>query len=71
MPRQHTPPPRSSELETWLSEFCDELRRLRPHVTDKLANVVGRAEYLPGRDPRKAAAAYHSRQTAAPRKGRW
>jgi hypothetical protein len=71
MPRDRATIPPPTDLEVWLSAFRDELQRLRPHVSDKLANVVGRAEYLPGRDPKKAAAAYHTRQGAAPRKGRW
>jgi hypothetical protein len=46
----------------WLANFVDELQRIRPHVTLKLANVIGRQEYAPTRDPKEAAAAYHARQ---------
>jgi hypothetical protein len=68
--RTSTPPP-ATDLDTWLSAFRDELLRLRPNVSIKVANEIGRAEYLPGREPKKAAAAYHTRQGAAPTKGRW
>lgn len=71
MPRDRaTIPPPPTDLEAWLSAFRDELQRLRPHMTDRLANMIGRAEYLRGRDAKKAAAAYHTRQ-GVPREGRW
>jgi hypothetical protein len=63
--RATTPPP-PSDLYVWLANFVDELQRIRPHVTLKLANVIGRQEYAPDRDPKKAAAAYHARQGGAP-----
>jgi hypothetical protein len=62
--RATTPPP-PSHLDAWLSAFVEELQRIRPHVSFKLANVVGRAEYQLGLDPKKAAAAYHARQEPA------
>ena len=75
MPRDRaTTPPPPTDLKVWLSAFRDELQRLRPHVSLQLANVIGRSEYLPGRDPKKAAAAYHTRQggaAALAKKGRW
>jgi hypothetical protein len=59
--RATTPPP-PSHLDAWLSAFVEELQRIRPHVSFKLATVLGRAEYQLGLDPKKAAAAYHARQ---------
>ena len=41
--------------------FIEALQRLRPHVSLRLANTIGRAEYQPDADPKKAAAAYHAR----------
>jgi hypothetical protein len=49
-------------MYVWLANFVDELQRIRPHVTLKLANVIGRQEYAPTRDPKEAAAAYHACQ---------
>lgn len=63
MPRERaTLPPPPRDLDTWLLDFVDELQRIRPHVSLRLANTIARAEYLPDRDPKKAAAAYHARQ---------
>ena len=63
MPRDRaTTPPPPSDLYVWLGNFVEELQRVRPHVSLKLANVIGRQEYVPTRDPKEAAAAYHARQ---------
>ena len=63
MPRDRaTTPPPPSDLYVWLGNFVEELQRIRPHVSLKLANVIGRQEYVPARDPKEAAAAYHARQ---------
>lgn len=67
MPRDRaTIPPPPSHLDAWLTQFEEALRELRPHVSTKLATTIGRGEYLPDRDPKKAAAAYHARQGGAP-----
>ena len=65
MPRRSEGPPQPTELEQWITVFVEELQRLRPHVSFKLANTIARHEYLPDIDPKKAAAAYHQRQVGA------
>ena len=66
MPRDPaTTPPPPSDLDAWLLAFVDELQRIRPHVSLRLADTIGRAEYLPDREPKKAAVAYHARQRRA------
>ena len=63
MPRDRaTTPPQPAEIYAWLDQFTEELQRLRPHVSLRLASTIGRAEYAPDADPKKAAAAYHARQ---------
>jgi hypothetical protein len=62
MPRiRTTPPPPPSDIDSWLLAVVDELRRIRPHMSLRLANTIGRAEYLPDLDPKRAASAYQKR----------
>jgi len=51
---------------TWVVEFVEALRELRPQVSLKLAETIALAEYRDGEDPKKAASAYHRRQQPPP-----
>lgn len=51
---------------TWLVEFSEALRELRPHVSLKLAETIALAEYRDGEDPKRAASAYHRRRQPRP-----
>ena len=54
--------------DEWNSQFQDELKKLRPHVGDRLAHTLALTAYNDKGHPRVAAHEYHKRQqpTAAP-----
>lgn len=51
--------------DEWLSQFEDELKKLRPHVGDRLAWTLAAQVYHPDVHPRVAAREYDRRQKAA------
>jgi hypothetical protein len=55
--RAATPPP--ADIYAWLSAFEEELQRLRPHVSSRLAQTVGRAEYSADADPKEGCTELH------------
>ena len=42
----------------WLSQFEDELKKLRPHVADRLATTLALQKYDPKEHPRDLARQY-------------
>ena len=52
--------------DEWLDQFSDELIKLRPHVSHKLARTLALHAYSASAHPREAARDYHARQTPAP-----
>jgi hypothetical protein len=59
------------DRDNWLSAFADELQRLRPHLSDKVARVIAMSQYGPDKDPVTAARDYHTAQGGeVPAKGR-
>jgi hypothetical protein len=55
-------------LDGWLARFTDELRRLQPGISSKLAWAVGLRQYDQAADPAKAALRYHEARTRYPTK---
>ena len=51
--------------DEWLDQFSDELIKLRPHVSHKLARSLALHSYSESAHPREAARDYHARQTPA------
>jgi hypothetical protein len=51
--------------DDWLDQFSDELIKLRPHVSHKLARTLALQAYSDSAHPRTAARDYHARQTPA------
>ena len=52
--------------DEWLSQFEDELKKLRPHVGARLATTLALQVYDEKEHPRVAAREYHARQQPAP-----
>jgi hypothetical protein len=52
--------------DDWLDQFSDELIKLRPHVSHKLARTLALNAYAAEAHPRTAARDYHARQQPAP-----
>jgi hypothetical protein len=52
--------------DDWLDQFTDELIKLRPHVSHKLARTLALQCYGEQEHPRVAAREYHARQQPAP-----
>jgi hypothetical protein len=50
-------------LDGWLARFSDELRRLQPGISSKLAWSAGLQQYDPAADPTTAALRYHEART--------
>jgi hypothetical protein len=50
--------------DEWLNQFCDELLKLRPHLSDKFARTVALSRYS-AEHPRVAARAYDQQQRPA------
>jgi hypothetical protein len=48
--------------DEWLQQFEDELKKLRPHLTDKVAYTLALQAYDGKEHPRVAAREYHKRQ---------
>jgi hypothetical protein len=44
--------------DEWLSQFEDELKKLRPHVGDRLAGTLALQKYDPNEHPRDLARQY-------------
>jgi len=51
--------------DDWLDQFSDELIKLRPHVSHKLARTLALHAYAADAHPRTAAREYHARQQPA------
>ena len=51
--------------DDWLDQFSDELIKLRPHVSHKLARTLALHAYASEAHPRTAAREYHARQQPA------
>jgi hypothetical protein len=51
--------------DDWLDQFSDELIKLRPHVSHRLARTLALQAYAADAHPRTAAREYHARQTPA------
>jgi hypothetical protein len=54
--------------DDWMSDFMDELMKLRPHLSLKFATTLALQHYSPKARPRVAAREYHAgqlNQTAA------
>jgi len=51
--------------DEWLDQFSDELIKLRPHVSHKLARTLALHAYAADAHPRTAARDYHARQQPA------
>ena len=58
--------PLTMTRDEWLDQFSDELIKLRPHVSHKLARTLALHTYNQSAHPREAAREYHARQTPAP-----
>lgn len=54
------------DRHSWVMDFSEALCELRPHLSLKLAATVALTEYRGGKDPKKAAAAYHRRHATEP-----
>jgi hypothetical protein len=54
------------DRETWCDQFSDELKKLRPHVSDKLARTLALHHYKPAEHPRDAARQYDKAQRGEP-----
>lgn len=52
--------------DEWLDQFTDELIKLRPHVSHRLARTLALQLYAEQDHPRVAARDYHARQQPAP-----
>ena len=54
--------------DDWLGQFEDELKKLRPHVGDRLAHTLALQRFDPKEHPRDLARAYDKslREAAAP-----
>jgi len=48
--------------DEWLQQCEDELRKLRPHLSSKLAGTLALQLYSTQEHPRVAASEYHARQ---------
>lgn len=48
--------------DEWLSQFTDELIKLRPHLSHKVAHTLALQAYSAQEHPRVAAREYHARQ---------
>jgi hypothetical protein len=46
----------------WLSQCEDELKKLRPHLSDKITTTLALQLYSAKEHPRVAAREYHARQ---------
>jgi hypothetical protein len=51
--------------DDWLDQFSDELIKLRPHVSHRLARTLALHAYAADAHPRTAAREYHARQQPA------
>ena len=51
--------------DDWLDQFTDELIKLRPHVSHRLARTLALQAYAADAHPRTAAREYHARQQPA------
>lgn len=66
MPRKPPdPPPPPSDRNAWLIAFGEALQQLRPHLSDKLATAIARANFSAELDPGAAAQQYHQQQGGA------
>ena len=54
--------PERSRAE-WLQQCEDELKKLRPHLSDKITTTLALQLYSPKEHPRVAAREYHARMT--------
>ncbi len=59
------PYPRCMTRDDWLDQFSDELIKLRPHVSHKLARTLALQADAADAHPRSAARDYPARQTPA------
>jgi hypothetical protein len=50
--------------DEWLNQFCDELLKLRPHLSEKFVRTVALSRYG-SEHPRVAARAYDQQQQPA------
>lgn len=49
----------------WLIAFAEALQQLRPHLSDKLATAIARANFSAELEPDAAARQYHQQQGGA------
>jgi hypothetical protein len=54
------------DRDEWCDQFSDELKKLRPHVSDRLARTLALHAFDANEHPRVAAREYHKRQVPAP-----
>ena len=52
--------------DEWVDQFRDELIKLRPHVSDRLAHTLALHAFDAKEHPRVAAREYHAKQQPAP-----
>ena len=52
--------------DAWVLSFVNELRRLRPHLTERPAWTIALALYRADADPARAARTYHKRMLPEP-----
>jgi hypothetical protein len=50
------------DRDAWCDQFSDELKKLRPHVSDRLARTLALHQYDATAHPRVAAREYDARQ---------
>jgi len=54
------------DRDRWCDDFSDELIKLRPHVSGKLARTIALHHFDAKAHPRVAAREYHARQEPQP-----
>jgi hypothetical protein len=61
---ERQPPLQQTSRDTWVNVFGEELRRLRPQMTSRLAWTLGLQAYAVDADPLMAARAYDASHEA-------
>jgi hypothetical protein len=54
--------------DPWISAFRDAVQRLRPHLTDKLAEAIALNLFDAVRDPAEVAREWHKRHAPTPKR---
>jgi hypothetical protein len=50
------------DRDAWCDQFSDDLKKLRPHVSERLARTLALYQFDAKAHPRVAAREYHKRQ---------